>query len=261
MAEHIVPVVIPVVGFIVTIGVVVWQVRKGFSGAIEQNKRSEADKLKLDIYKNLNAKVSELYQTEVALTLIPANIKMEFTSHEIYGTVPKTTSNELMEKSESFHQVKNQTISSLEAWSIVNPKLFNLFQTALNATGHDIDTAFQEYFQESLPILPEQNANTWSPPSNDTLSRLNHLGDELQKHGVQFGAYVHDLRVEMQNELVGDLFEKEIPRRRPMDPQIKVIRGADHDALMNYFENETAWGRAKAESEGRVRDSMEQQAQ
>ena len=60
---------------------------------------------------------------------------------------------------------------------------------------------------------------------------------------MDLGACLSDFQVEMQNILVGGLFESRIAYRSPIDPTSKVIRLDRSVELKRYFENETKWGR------------------
>jgi len=56
--------------------------------------------------------------------------------------------------------------------------------------------------------------------------------------------YTNDLRVELQNILLGNLFDNNLKKREPLSDEIKVIITNDPkklEELKNYFNTETNW--------------------
>jgi hypothetical protein len=86
------------------------------------------------------------------------------------------------------------------------------------------------------------------PPSAEALANLAILVQQYKDARDEIGCYIYDLTVEAQNNLLSGLFERCVPQRKPLDPKHKVIttetEGAQ--ALVDYFERETLWGRHQA---------------
>ncbi len=60
------------------------------------------------------------------------------------------------------------------------------------------------------------------------------------------GSYVMDFQTEMQNLLLGELFQHKARIRVPLDPSKLVLRLDDYGRLMDHFDKESAWGKYRA---------------
>jgi hypothetical protein len=85
-------------------------------------------------------------------------------------------------------------------------------------------------------------------------------GTQLIDALTTFQSYIYDLQVEMQNLLLGELFDRQIPARKPVDPG-SAIQLNRHRELTKYFKRDTAWGRAQALVESEVRRSEQKRYQ
>jgi hypothetical protein len=120
-------------------------------------------------------------------------------------------------------------------------------QEALNAANHDINKAHQPLFRNALSILPVPQTDAadgssilpWDPPSAEQeqtfLQRLHDLLDKLDTAAC----YVMDFQTEMQNLLLGELFEHRARIRVPLDSSKVVLCLDDYDRLMGHFERES----------------------
>jgi hypothetical protein len=60
--------------------------------------------------------------------------------------------------------------------------------------------------------------------SQDDLNELRELYEAYAAVGYNLEGYTADVRIEGQNALLGHLFGRQLPRRKPGDPTIKVLR-------------------------------------
>src|SRR3546814_13729487 len=81
-------------------------------------------------------------------------------------------------------------------------------------------------------------------PSDVMIENLEAATNEVVDALNDLIAYGHDLQVELQNHLLGDLFETAVEHRQPIDPKCKVVKLADSEALKQHFWDSTAWGRS-----------------
>src|SRR3546814_18159482 len=81
-------------------------------------------------------------------------------------------------------------------------------------------------------------------PSDVMIENLEAATNEVVDALNDLIAYGHDLQVELQNHLLGDLFETAVEHRQPIDPKCKVVKLADSEALKQHFWDATAWGRS-----------------
>jgi hypothetical protein len=54
--------------------------------------------------------------------------------------------------------------------------------------------------------------------------------------------YVTDLKTEMQNELLGELFNAKSPARVPIDPKYRTVTLKDATYWHDHFSKNTPWG-------------------
>jgi hypothetical protein len=60
-------------------------------------------------------------------------------------------------------------------------------------------------------------------PTKDDVARLQDLADAYLAATGDLQGYIIDLQIEAQNELLGDLFERQLPPRAPGDEAVKVL--------------------------------------
>lgn len=159
-------------------------------------------------------------------------------------------------------------LEALEGYQIVNPDQ-EIFRVALNSAMFDIRNTFSPLFSELCKCLPMDvnpedvgsiGVKVLSPPAPDdaSLKRLKALIDEYLRCIDVLGEYVYDLRVDLQNTLLGSIFEKEVPLRKPLDPTRMVVSTQPDKLkqLEEYFVENTEWGKNKAQIERTVIESL-----
>ena len=62
----------------------------------------------------------------------------------------------------------------------------------------------------------------------------------------------------MQNILLSELFQRVLPAREPLDPNLKVVKLDKYAELDKFFNEQTEWGRNKARIQEEVRASFGQ---
>lgn|GEM_PF-1151822 len=227
--------------------------------AIDQAKTNERIRLKLQVYESI-AKVWE--DASNASTFLPGSanriataFRMAHNSIQLRIQIqpPEDRAQRLIDQMGTMSDASIALIRVIERWEIIDPRM-KVFQTAINVAMHDVSDAFHHnYFPRVmtlLPIdLPQGGIIPWQPPAQPELDRLEELETALSNACGTFGCYADDFLREMQRALLGDLFESEPETRKPLDPTCKVIRLEDYEALQQYFNTETAWGRVKARAE------------
>jgi hypothetical protein len=130
---------------------------------------------------------------------------------------------------------------------IIDPRL-TIFRTAFTSTLHDTsDIMYQKFIPNLMPALPVDNPDGGVFPYNwpstaqiaiikaDAQNMIDALGDA--------SAYSDDLLFELQNLLLGDLFESRLKARQPPDPSKRAITLQNAGALEAWFRANSAWGR------------------
>jgi len=248
---------------------VAWQLNRQHRSTLLLQRDNAREELKLKLHEILVQKVRKLSHANVSAAMyaymIPFNLE-NFQRQLELGFSPAP----INERSPEFSRLHTETNNSLielieefESWSIAFPGL-QIFQVALNSANHDARESFTPLFTallSALPIDPPDGAPEniprpiiQKPLSKEGLINLKELANRYKDSMDDISCYVSDLTIESQNNLLSELFERKVPPRKPLDPRHKVISTEPTKAgqLLHFFENETAWGKVKAEAEKNV---------
>ncbi|NEJ69174.1 hypothetical protein GR197_01265 [Rhizobium phaseoli] len=250
--------------------VVIWQNAKQAKRATAQVRHTEALKLRMQIYKEIvdlchNAVDAEVSYSSYARGFV-TDLKLyrEMSQAGLNWRIPKARAPALFEEQGRFSQAAIALISLTERWGVIHPGL-EMYRTAFNVALHDEGIAFTPYRSLAIRLMPAENPNSpqqgslfpWTLPDAATIQGLEVATDALINAIDSFGGFIYDFQIDMQNLLVGELFEHRIAPREPLDPKVVVARLDDWKKMKGYFENSTAWGKMKNDTEARVRTSNE----
>ncbi|MEP7354772.1 MAG: hypothetical protein ABI824_16205 [Acidobacteriota bacterium] len=247
-----------VLGLIAAVWTVVWQLGKQHKNSLVQQRESARATLKLRIYEILLQRIRPVSDANLEAKGYAVRILLALESFQretAAGYQPAPIKHRLPAFSDLHFKAQGQLaelIIEFECWSIAFPGL-NVFKTALNAATYDVNQSFPLLFSALLHVLPmdpppdESGKSTivHPPPSPEVLSELRILIEKYNEAMEEIPYYIYDLTVEAQNNLLDGLFEGRVPPRPPLDPQCKVIstEAEQSQALIDYFENETPWGK------------------
>jgi hypothetical protein len=262
-----------VVGIVAAAATVVWQLGRQHKSSLMLQRDNAREELKLRLHEILTEKVRKLSSANVQAAMyafmIPFNVE-NFQRQLAQGLQPTPIKERAPEFSRLHAEANNaliELIQEFEAWSIAFPGI-EVFQVALNAANHDAREAFVPLFTALLRVLPmdpQENAPpnmprplVPGPISKDEYEQLTKLVGRYKEAMDDIGSYVHDLTIESQNNLLSGLFERRVPLRQPIDPKLKVITTHPEKAeqLLRYFENETAWGKSKRDTESSIKAKL-----
>ncbi len=258
-----------VIGLIVGAVTVVCQLGRQHKNSLALQKENCREELKLRVFEILVKRTRSLTHASVEAGLYAIQIPIHLDIYRYQcslgiSPMPVTDrADEFLRLHAQFGSALVELIEEFESWAIAFPGL-HIFQVALNAASHDERGAFSRLHSALLPALPvdlpmDSNSNKCTPFLQPPLSDQAYL--ELQtlvanyKEAVDEAAcYVHDLVIEAQNNLLSGLFEHRVPRRKPLDPSCKVISTEPENVrqLLRHFEHDSAWGKAKANTEAEV---------
>ena len=94
--------------------------------------------------------------------------------------------------------------------------------------AHEAINSFREYIQSTRidVIFSEEGLNT-----------LEKACKKVEESLFDITMYLFDYRVELMNQLLGDIFEKLVPRREPLDPKFKILVEVATKEAVNEEEN------------------------
>lgn len=233
--------------------VVVWQIGEQARIAISQNRDNEAVKLKLRVYEEVAEICKRASDAEIMLASFirgfANNVRMIQTwqAQGVPWSTPRERFAKFQELSSDFANALNDAIFVTERWQVIDPR-FDLFRYALNAAMHDVrelEKPYVPFIVQAMPmetppdIAGQTKLFPWRIPD---VERLSALTESLSDALGTCGAYIGDMQVEMQNQLIGDLFGHRVSPREPLDPRLIAIRLDRYEALKTYFETKSAWG-------------------
>jgi hypothetical protein len=143
-----------------------------------------------------------------------------------------TTSDDVLKARAEATEGITSVLSALEQYEIVFSR-FTSFRRELSDSHSRLMTTFNNLWTKLVLFLPLANTGGSAtgggpigPVSRPTLQDVKQL-EELQKalNDVcgDIGGFLIDLQIEAQNELLGELFGRQLPPRAPADPTIKVL--------------------------------------
>lgn len=262
--------VITVIGLIISIGLVLYQLGKQHRSSLQLQRNSAREALKLRVYEILNTKVREFSrassEAKSYADAIPREIESQINSFNfgLKRSPPDLRANLLSKAHYHASSSLTELIVAIESWEIAFPAA-KLFRIALISANQDIEDVFHPFFRDSISVLPtDLGANGIHIPQLPTAEQLERLKAECAAYSdarTTLITYTHDLVVEAQNILLAELFDRRVEVRRPIDPTYKVVTATDTEALIKYFETETASGKSWQEAQQRVRVALIQRGQ
>lgn len=242
----------------------VWQIGTQAKSAIAANRTTEALKLKKDVYLELvkacreasNAQIdvtSYILQFELAITQARSSVSLGFPVQP-----PAARARQLMELYSAAGSKTTELIMVQERWEIIDPRTA-IFRQAFGHAHHELMAAWGKYFEMTLQYMPhpapDGTTPPWQVPDPQAQASITALGDGMRHAYDLYGCYIYDLQKEMQNALLGELFEpNRVPLRDAPDPTFRTIR-LDMIPELEAFFASTPMGinRIKVEAEARAR--------
>ena len=263
MNEIVTDFILPVASVTVGVVVVIWQIRRQATIAIAQNLHSKRLELKLNVYEEAAPILAEAQHGIRNLIGFATKQRLELSRISIVnknGSLPTIRTSDLSKLKREFSENLATVFTYTERWEIIDKRL-PLVRLALAVALHDVNEIYDEYFRKCLEVLPTENPETkeilpWRLPVEDARTALDKLADALEEELFTCMFYLLDAQVQLQNLLVGELFENRIEPRIPIDPRKKVLNLDRFDELNEYFRNETSWGKQQEETNEKIRTNI-----
>ena len=252
-----------IVGFFVGFGIIIFQLNKQHNNSLKLQRQQFKEKIKQEIfceisdgiYQSTNAYVKLSSKLQAVVLKIDTNL---FLKKE--GVNPKPLSersNDYLDFHHSFSNSIVELIYILEKFVIAD-RIFEIFNMALQSSSYDLDKSFQKVHDLLLKFLPidvpkekqEKLCTKVIEPRQKLESDFEMLRKEIsnyQKKLIDINCYLHDLKVEAQNILLGEIFENKVLPRKPNDREYVVVSKNTTrtiDELKQYFMHETEWGKS-----------------
>jgi hypothetical protein len=231
--------------------------------AIAENERR---KLKAEMYQKAVAETRQLADAAITLDVMLRRLQIELTvaAHANLANLgyplPSVRYSDVLEKSGEFMDAALQFIFTVENWRFLDPRII-VFRSAMNVVLHDLrELLHREFSLHVMPTLPVQAPDgtifQYTPPSPAGAEKVKDLCDKACACLIDVTSYTEDYTVELQNVLLGDLFDTQVPHRIPLDPRSKVITLDRAEELERFFETSTAWGTNLGEVNAKTKASL-----
>jgi hypothetical protein len=253
-----------VAGFIVLI----WRLRVEAQRAINENKSTEAMKLKLKIYEQeVVTTVEKTVDAEVGLAEFVRRLISDITIHKartdsgLPTVAPVARVPDLIGLKSSFDREAIAILTFTERWWVIDPRI-EIFRDAINAALHDVREDWGAYFDLVMRAMPIElpDGLHWVAPTKERFTAIETASNRFLDRLGTITAYSYDFQTEMQNILVAPLFGKTVPRRQPIDTRHVVISLDNYALLTRHFQEDTAWGRVTKETNMRMRSELDDAA-
>lgn len=213
-AEPILSAAALVIGFVL----ISWQLDRQHANTLEANRREAQDKLRLDIYSVIAARIEA---TNVPLThvgMLPTAFVGELTIREQTGAASSHTFDDFQRASMAASSSVIALMAVLELYEIVIPE-FAIFREKIAAAWRSVSVASGDF----LHLAGSHLGPFPGEPPSEHVRELSRLASVTQAASIAASGVVWDLRVEAQNYLLGGLFPgRRVPPRTPGDPTVRV---------------------------------------
>ena len=237
--------------------------RKQSNEAIAENERR---KLKAAMYEDAVKVARGLVDASIALS---TPIRMTALQVRWVATAaaegrqfmpPQTSVPDVLQKWSTVQESAIKFIFLVEQRRFIDPRLV-VFRSAMNAASHDArKTVHDNLFVQLVDVvqhqLPNGELSPYTAPSVEAAEKFHDVSESLLAALQDMSSYAEDFVVELQNILLGDLFGYNVPHRVPIDQNGKVISLANFDALEDWFNIHSPWGKHCAQIEAETQQRL-----
>ncbi len=177
----------------------------------------------------------------------------------------RTTTDNFMKLYDDTTRAAIDVIFVIEKYEIIQPEI-KIFQTAINVALDDMREHYLEILREIMTFLPSVIIDDKGHsrmiakqfPSVQQMNNFKKTYEVFEEALSHLSNWLYDFRIEIQNLLLGNLFNNKVPYRKPRDKKWLVITTEKENVkkLNYYFENETNFGRNKKRAEDDTKDGV-----
>jgi hypothetical protein len=222
------------------------QIRKQSENTIAGNRYNEKLKLKKDVYEEADVVVTNAEKSQDAFRWCVDRFLTDIDSVRKLAEhwVPQTNILTLRRDSQEMHDTTRAVVALVAKWRIVDQRL-ELFLTVFAAARDDVQNEYSAYLDAITGYITadesEKSPITETNPSPEVLEALKVRTAALVSAIIRLNFYTHDLRTELQNALLGDLFDHQVGRRLPGTYAPIVIRLDRFEELQEEFAKHPTW--------------------
>jgi hypothetical protein len=251
-----------VVGFVVGFGIIIFQLNRQHRNSLKLQQQQFKAKIHQEIFNDISDGIYQSTNAYVKLSskLLAVRQKIDtnlFLKNE--GISPKPLSertNDYIDYHHSFSKSIVELIFVLEKYVIID-RIFEIFNMAFQSASYDLDKDYQnvnDSLKKFLPVdVPKEEQQKLGvkilepkQKSENEFEKLEEAISNYNKKLMDITCYLHDLKIEAQNILLGEIFENSVSPRKSNDREYVVVSKSTTrslDELEHYFMHETEWGK------------------
>lgn len=216
-------------GLVITVLLAYLQIQRNQSSSLRLQSEHLKNQLKVEVFREL---IGHLDRCGLSLGKAKADINrairnLEYSRSKIQS-YQVITSQAVRASDEKARRRLTRLTLLLEKYEIVFARFYSL-RRGISDTSRTLRDTSGELLMRLILVLPNEDLyKVTSPPSpssltEDQLEQLKTLGQKYERAVEDLRSYLLDFGVEAQNELLGPLFEREVPRRNPADATKTVL--------------------------------------
>jgi len=234
------------VAVIVTVILAAWQINKQFRNSLNLQRTNKLDELHLQIYRDISEKIAacenSLASIGTSIRILPYTFESKIYEDKIAQSAGLAeASYSIKERApvlmDNFYNAKSKVsavISVMEQYEIAFCNFVTMKDQIFDIL-RKIDAAFSDFYSLVWRHLPMEvkdddvakfGFKIFNPPlpDDETLKQMYALAETCHELTMILAAYLHDLRIETQNELISPIFGgKKAAQRVPGDAKHQVL--------------------------------------
>ena len=245
---------------------IVFQLGRQHKNETDRQTQNFKGQLRLQVYQEFSSRLSAASDAVGSAAMYAFTGPMHATLYAkqlALGLHPAPVQDRAMSFLEENHKASDEVVEVIflvEKYFIVHPDL-DIFRLAFSAAMHDLRDTFNALFDFMLRNFPADaqtpsgnSVENVEPLSEEQIQDLQRLANAYHRVAMDIEGYLTDMRTELQTLLLSYLFPNTVPKRRPSDPNTKVIslEPAGVNSLRLHFLKGTAWGKQAVETQMQV---------
>jgi len=243
------------VTIIVTVVLAAWQINRQFKNTLNLQRTNKLDELHLQIYRDISEKIAacedSLSSIGTSIRILPYAFESKIYEDKIAQSAGLAEASYTIKERapvliDNFYIATSKVsavISVMEQYEIAFCNFITMKDQIFDIL-RKIDVAFSNFYSLVWRYLPMEvkdedevklGFKIFNPPLPDaeTLKQIYSLAETCNELSMTLAAYLHDLRIETQNELISPIFgDRKAVRRVPGDARHQVLtrdksRGGD----------------------------------
>jgi hypothetical protein len=225
-------------GLILSVLLAYLQIQKNQRAALQLQEAHLRNELKLKLYERFSSVLDEAgndiskasVQYYSIIAMLDARVRKGL------AVAPINTGLELSQQLDSAQRRLNRVLNLLESYEVVFMR-FRAFRRHLSTEHSRLLETHSALWSTILIYLPFVHSETGKKvpsmilPSEGDLAEIERLHQTYKDACGEITSHLIDLQIETQNELLGALFDRELPPRHPADPTSAVLVRDDTDLV------------------------------